>query len=117
MEAVDTFSIIKDIVLGLSAVAVALIAWQGLKTWRKELTGKARFETARNLMHHGSANEDRYPMFLCPFIPLGLFPFSLFPFSLLPCLWTLLKIVNHPLESRVISNHMVEQLSPSLILQ
>jgi hypothetical protein len=51
MGTADTISIIKDILLGLSAIAVAVFAWIGLKTWRKELTGKARFEVARNIMH------------------------------------------------------------------
>lgn len=46
----ETVSVIKDIIIGLSAIAVAWFAWLGLKTWRKELTGKARFETARNMM-------------------------------------------------------------------
>ena len=53
MEAVDTISIIRDVLLGLSAIAVAVFAWLGLQTWRKELTGKAKFETARNMMHLG----------------------------------------------------------------
>ncbi len=53
MEAVNICSIIKDALLALSAVVVAFIAWQGLQTWRKELTGKARFDCARKLMHLG----------------------------------------------------------------
>lgn len=44
---------IRDIAVALSAVAVAYFAWLGLQTWRKELTGKARFETARNMMRAG----------------------------------------------------------------
>ena len=53
MDCASIISIIKDILLGLSAISVALFAWFGLKTWRKELTGKAKFETARNMMHTG----------------------------------------------------------------
>ena len=53
MEAVNIFSISKDIILALSAIIVSVFAWLGLKTWRKELTGKASFEVARNLMHLG----------------------------------------------------------------
>jgi len=53
MGCVDIISIIKDIFLGLSAIAIAVLAWLGLKTWRRELTGKAKFETARNMMHIG----------------------------------------------------------------
>jgi threonine/homoserine/homoserine lactone efflux protein len=47
METVDIFSIIKDVVLGISAVAVAFLAWLGLQTWRRELTGEER-NTPRN---------------------------------------------------------------------
>ena len=46
-------ALISDIVVGMSAVTVAVVAFFGLRTWRKELTGKARFEAARNLMHLG----------------------------------------------------------------
>ena len=54
METAVVIAIIKDILLCLSAVAVAVFAWIGLKTWRRELTGKARFETARSMMRSGS---------------------------------------------------------------
>lgn len=53
MEVADIISVIKDIVFGLSAIAVAFFAWLGLRTWRKELTGKAKFETSRNMMRLG----------------------------------------------------------------
>jgi hypothetical protein len=51
MDVINIISLTKDILLGLSAIAVAFFAWLGLKTWRKELTGKAKFEAARNMMH------------------------------------------------------------------
>ena len=43
----------RDIVVVLSALAVAFFAWLGLRTWRRELIGRARFETARNMMRLG----------------------------------------------------------------
>lgn len=43
-------SIVRDVVLSLSAITVAFFAWLGLRIWREELTGKAQFETARNMM-------------------------------------------------------------------
>jgi len=43
-------STVSDIAVGLSALVVALVAFIGLRTWRKELTGKAKFEVARNVM-------------------------------------------------------------------
>ena len=67
MEVVDTVSIIKDVVLGISALAVALLAWLGLKTWRRELTGKARFETARNMMRLGFELKDYFEASRNPF--------------------------------------------------
>ncbi len=53
MEGADILSVIKDAVLGLSAIAVVVFAWKGLKTWRRELTGRAKFETARSMMRLG----------------------------------------------------------------
>jgi len=60
MECANIISIIKDIILGLSAIAVAIFAWIGLQTWRRELTGKARFETARNMMRLGFELKDKF---------------------------------------------------------
>jgi len=50
MEYTDVISTVKDVMLGISAIGITVFAWIGLKTWRKELTGKAKLETARNLM-------------------------------------------------------------------
>jgi hypothetical protein len=44
------FSLISDIVVGVSALGVAVIAFFGLRTWRRELTGKAKFTVARDVM-------------------------------------------------------------------
>lgn len=44
---------VKDVILALSAITIAILAFLGLQTWRKELTGKAKFETARNMMQLG----------------------------------------------------------------
>jgi len=46
----ELISMISNIVVALSALIVALVAFIGLRTWRKELTGKAKFEVARNVM-------------------------------------------------------------------
>lgn len=43
-------SLISDIVVGVSALGVAVIAFFGLRTWRRELTGKAKFALARDVM-------------------------------------------------------------------
>lgn len=46
----EAASIVKDILVGISAIIVAGAAIWGLRTWRKELTGKAKFDIARNIM-------------------------------------------------------------------
>jgi hypothetical protein len=49
----ETVSLISDIVVGVSALGVAVIAFFGLQTWRRELTGKAKFALARDLILTG----------------------------------------------------------------
>ena len=46
----ELVSLISNIVVGVSALGVAVIAFFGLRTWRKELTGKAKFALARDVM-------------------------------------------------------------------
>ncbi len=53
MEATAIITIVKDIALGLSAIAVAFFAWRGVGTWRKDITGRAKFNTARSMMQLG----------------------------------------------------------------
>ena len=43
-------SFVSDIVIGACAIGVAVIAFFGLRTWRKELAGKAKFALARDVM-------------------------------------------------------------------
>ena len=43
-------SLVSDIAVGISALIVAGVAIVGLRTWRKEMTGKAKFDIARNCM-------------------------------------------------------------------
>ena len=50
MCTVEHFTILKDIVLSLSAAITAFVAYTGIEKWKKELTGKANFETARLLI-------------------------------------------------------------------
>jgi hypothetical protein len=40
----------KDVLLGIAAATTATVAVVGLQSWRRELKGKAEFETARNLI-------------------------------------------------------------------
>lgn len=45
---------VRDILVSLSAIAVAVSAFLGVQAWRKELIGKARFETAKRMWHTAS---------------------------------------------------------------
>jgi len=46
----ELVSIASDIAVGVSALIVAGVAFFGVRRWRKELTGKAKFDVARNVM-------------------------------------------------------------------
>jgi len=46
----ELVSIASDIAIGVSALIVAGVAFFGVRTWRKELTGKAKFDIARNVL-------------------------------------------------------------------
>jgi hypothetical protein len=46
----ELVSIITSIITAASAFAVAGMAYFGINTWRKELTGKAKFELAKAIM-------------------------------------------------------------------
>lgn len=46
----ELVSIASDIAVGVSALTVAGVAFFGVRRWRKELTGKAKFDAARNVM-------------------------------------------------------------------
>jgi len=47
---VETISVVSDAFVALSALAVAIIGFIGLRQWREELTGKAKFEVARKIV-------------------------------------------------------------------
>jgi hypothetical protein len=46
----DIFSLIRDIIVAISAAIVAILAFWGLNRWRKEIAGKAKFEIVRQIM-------------------------------------------------------------------
>jgi len=46
----ELVSLSSDIAIGVAAVVAAAVGVFGLCTWRKELTGKAKFNAARNVM-------------------------------------------------------------------
>ncbi len=46
----ELVSIASDIAVGVAALIVAGVAFFGVRRWRKELTGKAKFDAARNVI-------------------------------------------------------------------
>jgi hypothetical protein len=46
----DIFSLIRDIIVAISAAIVAILAFWGLNRWRKEIAGKAKFDLVRQIM-------------------------------------------------------------------
>jgi hypothetical protein len=46
----ELVSLLSDIAIGVSAAIVASLAAFGLRTWRRELTGKAKFNVAHSVM-------------------------------------------------------------------
>jgi hypothetical protein len=57
---VDIVSVISDIVVGLSAIAVAIIAGIGIYQWKRELTGRTKFEIAKRMAALIIEYRDRY---------------------------------------------------------
>lgn len=57
---VELVSVISDIVVGLSAIVVAILAFWGLRQWKIELTGRTKFETAKKLASLAFEYRDRY---------------------------------------------------------
>lgn len=60
-------SLSSDIAIGVSAVIVASLAVFGLHTWRRELTGKAKFNVARNVMLLAYRLKDDFQWATSPF--------------------------------------------------
>lgn len=50
MDLNECITIIKDVIVSFSALGTVSIAFIGLNKWKKEIKGKAHFETAKDLM-------------------------------------------------------------------
>ena len=46
---VELIGVLSDICVGISAIVVAVLGFIGLRQWRKELTGKSKFDIARRM--------------------------------------------------------------------
>lgn len=70
----EIITIIKDIFISIAAVTTAYVAYTGLEKWKKELNGKANFDTARALIRATYKLRDEIEYSRSPFIPVGEFP-------------------------------------------
>lgn len=62
---------IKDIVLALTGVSSATIAWKNLATWQRQLQGKEGLDAARTLLKAVYIYRDAIQVFRCPSISRG----------------------------------------------
>lgn len=61
---------IKDAIVSLAAVSTAIIAFLGLRIWRKQLKGQAQYELARRLMRAVYKVRENIRIVRNPFLPL-----------------------------------------------
>lgn len=69
-----TIGVVKDIVLAAAAIVTGWAAMSGLNAWRRELTGKAQFETARALVKATYRLRDEIAGYRNPLVSGGEFP-------------------------------------------
>lgn len=61
-------TIIKDIVVAISTASMAILAYRGITTWRKELKGKAEYQLAKNVLKAVYKVRDAFKIVRHPFI-------------------------------------------------
>ena len=71
---VEFVSVIKDILLSIAAIVTASVAIIGLRSWKKELSGKASFEVARGLIRATYKLRDEINYGRSPFTHANEFP-------------------------------------------
>lgn len=72
--AVEYIIALKDVCLSVAAITTAFVAISGLKSWRKELRGKADFEVARGLIRATYKLRDELTYSRSPFTSANEFP-------------------------------------------
>lgn len=72
--AVEYITGIKDICLSIAAITAAMVAISGLKSWKKELRGRADFEIARSLIRATYKLRDEITYSRSPFTSANEFP-------------------------------------------
>ena len=73
MTFAEICTIIKDICLAIAAATTAIVAVLGMRSWSRELKGKAEFEIARKLIESTYKLRDGVERFRSPFISAGEF--------------------------------------------
>jgi len=72
--AIEYITALKDVCLSIAAITAAVVAISGLKSWRKELRGKADFEIARSLIRATYKLRDEITYSRSPFTSASEFP-------------------------------------------
>jgi len=73
-ETAQLVAISKDIILGLAAISTAGVAVYGVKSWKRELTGKTEFDAANRMLQALYKVRDNFFYVRCPLILAGEFP-------------------------------------------
>ena len=74
MTYTEIITAIKDVLIGGAAIATASVAVIGLKSWSRELRGRADFEVARGLIRATYKLRDELRASRAPFIRAHEFP-------------------------------------------
>ncbi|AIF98278.1 hypothetical protein [Alteromonas australica] len=82
--AVEYITAFKDVCLSIAAITTAFVAISGLKSWRKELRGKADFEVARGLIRATYKLRDELTYSRSPFTSANEFPEGYDPLNKTP---------------------------------
>jgi hypothetical protein len=69
----DVVSIARDVILAITAVVTGGVAIYGINSWRREASGKAKFEAAKSLLAAGYKVRDQIRMCRSPLIVAGEF--------------------------------------------
>jgi len=76
MTTPEIITAVKDVVLAIAAAVTAIIAILGLKSWYRELRGRAEFDAARGLARATYRLRDELAACRSPFIRASEFPSS-----------------------------------------
>lgn len=77
----EHLTIIKDLLISIAAISTTTIAYIGLKSWHKELKGRANFTVARELIKVTYKLRDAIASCRAPFVGATEFPVEYNPFQ------------------------------------